>query len=146
MTTPSNEFTGDTPATSPDPEHGAEGDTDQLQQDDTLLDRGVDSILDEGYSPPEHPPGNRLETHLDQVLGERLDDKLAQEEPEVWDTLDEPTAGARQADRAGRLAAAEVGPTGEPAVDTTARDVGIAGSGATAEEAAMHVVEDEGTL
>ena len=143
MTSPSNEFTGDTPATSPDPETAAEGDTDQLQQDDTLLDRGVDSILDEGYSPPERPPGNRLETHLDQALGERLDDKLAQEEPEVWDTPDEPTAGARQADRAGRLAADDAGPTGEPTADTVARDVGIAGSGASAEEAAVHVIEDE---
>lgn len=144
MTSPSNAFTGDTPATSADPETAAEGDTDQLQQDDTLLDRGVDSILDEGYSPPEHPPGNRLETHLDQALGERLDDKLAQEEPEVWDTVDEPTAGAREADRAGRLAADEAGPTGEPTADTMATDVGIAGSGASAEEAAVHVVpEDE---
>lgn len=143
MTTPSNEFTGDTPATSADPESVAEGDTDQLPQEDTLLDRGVDNVLDEGYSPPEHPPGNRLETHLDQALGERLDDKLAQEEPEVWDALDEPTPGASQADRAGRLAAAEPGPTGEAAVGTTARDVGIAGSGATAEEAAMHVVDDD---
>jgi hypothetical protein len=144
MTTPSNEFTGDTPATSADPETAAEGDTDQLQQDDTLLDRGVDSILDEGYSPPEHPPGNRLETHLDQALGERLDDKLAQEEPEVWDTADAPTAGAREADRAGRLAADEAGPTGEPTADTMATDVGIAGSGASAEEAAVHLIpEDE---
>lgn len=144
MTTPSNEFTGDTPATSADPEGAAEGDTDQLQQDDTLLDRGVDSVLDEGWSPPERPPGNRLETHLDQALGERLDDKLAQEEPEVWDTVDQPTAGAREADRAGRLAADEAGPTGEPTADTMAVDVGIAGSAASAEEAAVHVIpEDE---
>ncbi|MBC7289978.1 MAG: hypothetical protein H5T83_01405 [Actinotalea sp.] len=146
MTTPSNDSLGDTPATSADPEGVAEGDTDQLEHEDTLLDRGVDSVLDEGYSPPERPPGNRLETHLDQVLGERLDDKLAQEEPEVWDTPDGPTAGAREADRAGRLAADEAGPTGEPTADTMARDVGIAGSGASAEEAAVHVVEDDEAL
>ncbi|MDT0166393.1 DUF5709 domain-containing protein [Actinotalea sp. AC32] len=134
---------GDTTATSPDPETAAEGDTNQLQQDDTLLDRGVDSILDEGYSPPEHPTGNRLETHLDQALGERLDDKLAQEEPEVWDAQDEPVAGARESDRAGRLAADEASATGEPTSSTMATDVGIAGSGATAEEAAVHVVDED---
>ena len=27
---------------------------DQLQPEDTLLDRGTDDVLDEGYSPPEH--------------------------------------------------------------------------------------------
>lgn len=134
---------GDTTGTSPDPETAAEGDTNQLQQDDTLLDRGVDSILDEGYSPPERPTGNRLETHLDQVLGERLDDKLAQEEPEIWDVEGEPVPGAREADRAGRLAADEASATGEPTSSTMATDVGIAGSAATAEEAAMHVVDED---
>ena len=35
------------------------------------------------------------------------------------------------------------GPTGEPTADTMATDVGIAGSGASAEEAAVHVIEDD---
>ncbi len=30
-------------------------DEDQLQPEDTLLDRGEDDVLDEGYSPPERP-------------------------------------------------------------------------------------------
>ena len=30
---------------------------DQLQPEDTLIDRGVDDALDEGYSPPERPYG-----------------------------------------------------------------------------------------
>ena len=30
---------------------------DQLQPEDTLVDRGVDDVLDEGYSPPERPYG-----------------------------------------------------------------------------------------
>ena len=40
---------------------------DQLQPEDTLDDRGVDDVLDEGYSPPEretdhlrHPEGGRV--------------------------------------------------------------------------------------
>jgi len=32
-------------------------DADQLQPEDTLDDRGLDDLLDEGYSPPERPRG-----------------------------------------------------------------------------------------
>lgn len=143
MTTESNDLQGDTPATTPDPEHAAEGDSDQLTQDDTLLDRGVEEVLDEGYSPPERPPGNRLETHLDQALGERLDDKLAQEEPEVWDTAEGRGAGSTDPDRAGRLTAGEPDAMGASSDSTAATDVGIAGSAASAEEAAVHVIDEE---
>lgn len=143
MTTPSNEFQGETPATTTDPETGAEGDTDQLQQEDTLLDRGVDSVLDEGYSPPEHRPGHRLETELEQELGEPLDDRLAQEQPEVWEVPEGQEPGAREADRAGRLAAGDAEATGLPAESLTAQDAGVAGGGAAAEEAAVHVVDED---
>ena len=143
MTTPSDFDSGGTPATTPDPETMAEGDTDQLEFEDTLLDRGVESPLDEGYSPAERPPRPRLETHLDQLLGERMDDKLAAEEPEVWDTDPGPDAGAREPDRAGRLAAADPGADGLPSADTMAVDVGISGGAASAEEAAVHVIDDE---
>lgn len=133
---------GDTPATTPDPETGAEGDTNQLEQDDTLLDRGVESMLDEGYSPPEHRPNNhRLETELENYEGDSLDDRLAQEEPEVWET-DGPAPGSRETDRAGRLEADTSEPTGESATSVMATDVGIAGGAASAEEAAVHVIED----
>ena len=141
MTTPSDFDSGGTPGTTPDPLTSAEGDGDQLPQEDTLLDRGVDNILDEGYSPPERPPvPNRLETHLDQQIGESHDDKLAQEEPEVWETTGRP-AGATEPDRAGRLAPEEADPMGGPSEATTAADVGIAGGGAGAEEAAVHVTD-----
>jgi len=143
MTTPSDFDSGGTPATTPDPETVAEGDSDQLAQDDTLLDRGVDDILDEGYSPPERPPNpNRLETHLDQEIGESHDDKLAQEQPDVWET-DGPDAGSREPDRAGRLAPDEADAAGTPTASTMASDEGIAGAGASAEEAAVHVVDDD---
>lgn len=134
---------GDTSATTPDPEGVAEGDTNQLQQDDTLLDRGVDSVLDEGYSPPDHPPNHhRLETELEQYEGESLDERLAQEEPEVWET-DGPVAGASEPDRAGRLAVAQTERSGESASSLMATDAGISGGGASAEEAAVHVIDDE---
>ena len=141
MTTTSGE--GGTPATSPDPESGAEGDTDQLTEDDTLLDRGVDDLLDEGYSPPEHRSSHRLETELEQEQGESLDERLAAEEPEVWQTDPGPDSGASEPDRAGRLTAADPDASGEPTASTMATDVGFAGGAASAEEAAMHVMDDD---
>lgn len=141
----SNEFgNGGTPGTSADPEGVAEGDTDQLALEDTLMERGVDDLLDEGYSPAERPPyPHRLETHLDQLLGESLDEKLAQEAPEVWAADRGPDASAREPDRAGRLTSPEADGTGWPAVGTRAVDVGIAGGAASAEEAAMHVIDED---
>ena len=51
---------------------------DQLQPEDTLVDRGVDDVLDEGYSPPEQPyqRGSFGSTR------ESLDQLLAKEEPD----------------------------------------------------------------
>jgi hypothetical protein len=135
---------GDTSGTTPDPETGAEGDTNQLQQDDTLLDRGVDSVLDEGYSPPDRPPNpHRLETELEQYEGESLDERLAQEEPEVWETADVPGGNGADPDRAGRLTPADPEASGYATTSVMAQDVGIAGSAASAEEAAVHVIDDE---
>lgn len=69
-----------------------------------------------------------------------MDDKLEAEQPEVWETG--PDAGAREPDRAGRLTPGDAEATGLPAADTMAVDVGVSGGAATAEEAAMHVLED----
>lgn len=143
MTSPSDFDGGGTPGTSPDPETWGEGDTDQLELEDMLIDRGVDSVLDEGYSPPEHPTGHRLETDREQAVGESMANRLAQEQPEVWDTDPGPDAGARETDRAGRLTAAVPDAMGLPTADTMAVDVGFDGGAATAEEAAMHVIDDE---
>lgn len=133
-----------TPATSPDPETGAEGDSDQLPLEDTLLDRGVDDLLDEGYSPPDRPTEHQFgRTELEEELGETLDERLAREQPEVWDTADGPDAGSRQPDRAGRLEADVREATGDSATSLMADDVGVAGGAASAEEAAVHVIEDD---
>ena len=58
---------------------------DQLQEDDSLVDRGVDDVLDEGYSPPEKwsTAQDHGTTHREQLEGESLDERLAQEEPEL---------------------------------------------------------------
>jgi hypothetical protein len=122
-----------TPATSYDPALGSEGDDDQLPQEDTLLDRGLDDQLDEGYSPPDRDP-------ITQMGGLEPEDETAQqlraEEPEVWESEPGQAAGEREVDRAGRLE--DIDDAGRD-TDAIARDAGFAGGAASAEEAAVHL-------
>ena len=122
--------------------------SDQIQPEDSLDDRGVDDVLDEGFSPPEretdhlkHPEG-----------GETLDERLAEEEPEVWaqtdaeqdaDILDGDVGGEVGGRRTGRLIAPDEGAGEDVDSEMTAEDEGIDGAGASAEEAAMHTIEDD---
>jgi hypothetical protein len=128
----------DTTGTSPDPEYGGEGDNDQIAAEDSLIDRGVEDPLDEGYDPLDRPRTNHWgETPLEEEEGESLDLRLSEEEPESWDD-DTPV----DADRAGRIAEDDDALDGR-GNDVFAVDEGISGAGAGAEEAAVHVVEDE---
>ena len=122
--------------------------SDQIQPEDSLDDRGVDDVLDEGFSPPEretdhlrHPEG-----------GETLDERLAEEEPEVWaqveseadaDIVDGDVGGEVGGARTGRLMAPDEGSHEDVDPEMVAEDEGIDGAGASAEEAAMHTIEDE---
>ncbi len=135
----------DTPATSTDPALGTEGDSNQLPGEDTLVERGVDDPLDEGIVPPERPrPASAHfgETPWEEARGETLDQRVAQEEPEVWE-VQAPPPPDRDELRAGRLVedddAVEAGGT-----DTFAFDAGVDGGAASAEEAAVHVIDEEG--
>jgi hypothetical protein len=152
-------------------EYATEGDQ-QLQPGDTLDERGVDDILDEGYSPPEKWSvlerfGNTAEEERE---GESLDQKLAEEEPDPSlaypdDEDDEPGGPASDLGldssiddqqlgddfgddqevgdvRAGRLVSPDEGAHADDEKDLVAGDVGIDGAAASAEEAAVHVVED----
>lgn len=134
----------------------------QLQPEDTLSESGVSDVLDEGYSPPERPWNTR--DH------ESLDERLADEEPDPWNAADpatdpdesdvDDTTGGRLGDargtdgelrddevgdrRAGRLSVDDAtfdGGSGGTK-DLTAGDAGIDGAGASAEEAAVHVVDE----
>jgi hypothetical protein len=125
-------------------------DEDQPQGDGDSLsdDRGLTEPLDEGYSPPEkwsvgQGYGN---TPLEEELGETLDQRLAQEEPEPdpyaeedVEYLDDGEVGDA---RAGRLVAPDEGAGEDEDAEMFADDAGIDGAGASAEEAAMHVVND----
>jgi hypothetical protein len=125
-------------------------DEDQPQGDGDSMsdDRGLAEPLDEGYSPPEkwsvgQGYGN---TPLEEELGETLDQRIAQEEPEpdpyaeedVEDIVDGEVGNAR----AGRLVAPDEGAGEDEDAEMFADDAGIDGAGASAEEAAMHVVND----
>ncbi|UXA05968.1 hypothetical protein KXD96_24315 [Mycobacterium sp. SMC-2] len=132
-------------------------DDNQLQQEDTLIDRGVDDILDEGYSPPErlYGPG---------AFGpsESIEDILAEEEPDpaarinvVLDEAEQRSSDAseREAEfpqrrevgtaRAGRLIAPDMGFGEDEDEELFATDVGISGGAASAEEAAVHIIDEE---
>lgn len=132
-------------------------DDDQLQPEDTLIDRGVDDVLDEGYSPPEQPYGRS-------AFGPRpnLDQLLAEEEPDpasrlnAWLDEDEKLrsdAAERQSEfpesseagdvRSGRLVAPDRGTGADDEAELFAEDVGIGGGAASAEEAAMHIIDVE---
>ena len=125
-------------------------DEDQPQGDGDSLsdDRGLAEPLDEGYSPPEkwsvgQGYGN---TPLEEELGETLDQRIAQEEPEPdpyaeedVEDLDDGEVGNA---RAGRLVAPDEGAGEDEDSEMFADDAGIDGAGASAEESAMHVVND----
>jgi Family of unknown function (DUF5709) len=142
-------------------------DEDQLQPEDTLDDRGVEDLLDEGYSPPERPRGVDAvgTTVAEQRQGESIEQRLAHEEPDPANAVEEPLVdwdvmGGDDPDdisadddflgdgevgdrRCGRLMAPDEGSHEDTEPDMVANDVGIDGGGASAEEAAMHIVDDE---
>jgi len=129
----------------PDDNRDQSGELDQLQADDSLVDRGTDDVLDEGYSPPERwsTAQDHGTTHREQLDGETLDDRLAQEVPDVSPPTGEDVGGEVGRERSGRLTQQDA--DGDDAVgsDIEATDVGIDGAGAGAEEAAVHVIDDE---
>jgi hypothetical protein len=124
---------------------------DQLQPSETLDDRGVDDVLDEGYSPPDREPARLRHPHeVDEP--ESLDERLAEEEPDFWvdpeedddaDTFDTDAEDEVGGDRTGRLVAQNQGSGDDEDSELWATDAGIDGAGASAEEAAMHVIEGD---
>ena len=126
---------------------------DQLQPDDTLDERGVDDVLDEGMSPPERPSREVAHgvTGAEDAEGETLDERMEQEEPDPAAAVDhtpdaqedelvgeegtDPSDGFEVGDeRTGRLTEAE---------GDNADDVGLDGGAAGAEEAAVHTVDED---
>ena len=138
------------------PDNQEQADAVALDLEDALDERDYDDILDEGYSPPERPLGaTRFGiTAAEQRAGESLDERLAEELPDVgaderWGIGDlpggegeliDPEAGAA---RSGRLVAPDEGAHEDDEEDLIASDVGIDAGAASAEEAAMHLVPED---
>ena len=122
-------------------------DPDQLQPEDTLVDRGVDDVLDEGMSPPEKLRGSIAKgtTAEEQRQGETIDERRRQEEADVDleptgddDEFSDPYDRYAGVERSGRLVAPDEGAHEDVDPEAVADDVGIDGGAASAEEAAMH--------
>jgi len=120
--------------------------SDSLDGDDLtadVLDTGIDA--GEGYR-----GANRFGTTAEEERqGESLDQLLAEEEPEPvaddeWTDEDSPRDDDRTSDpRSGRLVAPDEGAHGDEESDAVASDVGIDGGAAGAEEAAVHLLEED---
>ena len=131
---------------------------------DTLIGDPGDDPLDRGVATPQRwSAGMRYGTTAgEQQAGAPLDELLAEEEPDTSIDLDEdqpedlagdPELADEDLDglllddgpdaRAGRLVAEDEGAHPDTEADLVARDAGIDGGAATAEEAAIHLVDED---
>jgi len=123
---------------------------------DTLDGNPGDDPLDTGVIPPQRESTALRfgSTTAEEEEGESLDQHLAEEEPDIVpdiagddDAADEDVDGLLLDDgpdpRAGRLVAEDEGAHPDAEADLVARDVGIDGGAASAEEAAVHVVDED---
>ena len=146
-------------------------DEDQLQPEDTLVDDDVDDVLDRGYSPAERLQGSLAhgvtaeEQHRDETIEERIhqevpdpasaygapdnesglddeDERLGGDDPDSISAEDDWLGDGEVGDeRAGRLVAPDEGLGSHDEKDLLGEDVGVDGAAASAEEAAVHVIE-----
>ena len=115
------------------------------------LDDDLAEPLDTGVAAADHWAGaNRFgTTAAEEARGESLDMRLAEEEPDI-DPYAEPAEdedeilrrGYESEPRAGRLVAEDEGFGEDDEADLVATDVGVDAGAASAEEAAIHVVDD----
>jgi hypothetical protein len=129
----------------------------QLDAEDTLDGTGPADPLDEGYSPPERPwaVDDWGTTASEEETGESLSGRLARELPDVEPLQGDGLGDSSDTDgelvddevgdsRSGRLVAEDEGEATDEDDELFALDVGPDGAGASAEEAAVHVVPDPG--
>ena len=125
---------------------GHDGVAEQLSVEDSLLDTRIDDVLDEGYSPPDREPSVHVPTEAEEERGESLDELLSAETPDVWaqesDNIFDESGEEVGGTRAGRLVGIGTDGYSDTEKDLLAGDVGIDGAGASAEEAAMHVIDE----
>lgn len=138
-------------------------DEDQLQPGDSLVGTGEgdEDALDAGYSPPDSPRGSYAHgvTAHEQLTGESIEERLKQEEPDpAWgnslldgdeddpdlEDADQDWDGAREVGdrRAGRLVSPDEGSHEDRDDQAWGQDVGVDGGAASAEEAAVHIIDE----
>ncbi|MCT9082218.1 DUF5709 domain-containing protein [Streptomyces fulvoviolaceus] len=127
-----------------------------LDAEDTLDNDGVGNPLDRGWSPPDRPWAveHTGVTAAERRQGETLDQRLAEEVPDLpapdgdglgdcdgtdGELLDNEVGSVRS----GRLVAPDEGAHEDDESALIATDVGIDGAAASAEEAAMHIVDED---
>jgi Family of unknown function (DUF5709) len=127
-----------------------------LEPEETLAGAaGVRDVLDTGWSPAERPwaVDDWGTTEAEESAGEGLDGRLARELPDSVEDEGDGLGDASDTDgellddevgdvRAGRLVDAGDGEGADTDDELYARDEGIDGAAASAEEAAVHVVRE----
>ena len=114
-------------------------DAEDLDPVENLTGDDPDEIMQTGYNPPDREPYNlrHIPTPREEREGESLDQKLSEEVPDITpDDIGEPQP------RAGRLVAPDEGAHPAEEKDEVATDVGPAGYASSAEEAAVHIIEE----
>jgi hypothetical protein len=167
-TDPAVDLTGDPNDNESYHGYSVDDETQPQSTGDSLVaeDRGIVDPMDEGWNPPEkwsaaQGYGN---TPLEESMGESLEQRLRQEVPEddpyeqaeaeagrgeLSALVTEDPTGSQRPDqevgdrRSGRIVAPDEGAGADTEATLVARDVGIDGAAATAEEAAVHVIPDE---
>lgn len=127
-----------------------------LDAEDTLVADGVEDPLDRGWSPPDRPWAVERDdvTAAGREHGETLDQRLAEEVPDLGVSDGDGIGDSEDTDgelldtevgdtRSGRLVAPDEGAHEDQESGLVATDVGIDGAAASAEEAAMHIVDED---
>jgi hypothetical protein len=135
---------------------GVDIDSGLLQPEDSLDDRGVLDVLDEGYSPPDRPweLNDYGLTAREAAEHESLNGRLARELPDIMIPDGDGLGDASDTDgelydneagtaRSGRLIDVEAAGEIDDYAYLYAVDIGRDGGAASAEEAAIHIVADE---
>jgi hypothetical protein len=117
-------------------------DAENLDPVENLTGDDPDETMQTGYNPPDREPHNLRDapTPFEEREGESLDQRLREEEPDV--SVDDIYVADKEP-RAGRLVAPDEGAHPDEEKDEIAEDVGPAGYASSAEEAAVHIHEEE---
>lgn len=152
-----------------EPDEGGVANDEAIDLDQAFGDENVEGLYETSYSPPDRQPTNTRfgTTWAEENEGETLDQRLAQEVPDLnldadleaddadgddIDEVDEVATDVLDADaldfgevgerRAGRLVDPDEGVREDEEKDLIGNDVGIDAGAASAEEAAVHIIDE----